>query len=165
MRVRSVAFSFALTIVLALGAASVAFVAGRQAADAPGAYERGAKEGERFGRTETYSVYRRGTPAYRAIYRRGADAGFDRGRRVGRALGRRHGRDATFAGFPGGWAIGSWYLINVAPGTDGGRYAIGGRVRVRKGAWYGVCARGARICTRGADRVRAAPAPRRVVPN
>lgn len=139
---RSLALSFGLAVIMAGAAATLGFVAGRQAADAPAAYDRGAREGERFGRTEAQSEYRRGKPAYRQIFRRGQRNGFARGRLAGSRDGRTAGRDATFAGFPGGWEIGRWYVINVAPGADGGKYAIGGRVPVKGGRWYGICTGG-----------------------
>jgi hypothetical protein len=167
MQIRSVAFSLLLTLVLAAGAGCLGFLAGRQTADGPGAYERGAREGERLARGQARAEFGQGGSAYAAILARGERRGFARGRRAGEAQGRRRGavaaRDATFAGFPGGWQIGAWYLVNVAPGTDGERYAIGGRLRALRGRLYSVCAGGQRVCAQpltepGARETARAPA-------
>lgn len=167
MRIQSVAFSLFITLALAAGAAGLAFVAGRQAADGPSWYERGAAEGERLGRSEALADYAPGGTAYNVIFNRGLRRGYVRGRREGRVLGQQRGRaaatDAPFAGFPGGWSIGSWYMVNIAPGQDGARYAIGGRTLADEDSWYGVCAGGQRICVRSSLSRRVARARARVI--
>jgi hypothetical protein len=168
--IQSVAFSLFITLALAAAAGGLAFVAGRQTADGPAQFDRGAAEGERLGRSLVRADYAPGASAYNEIFNRGLRRGYVRGRREGRLLGQQRGRaaahDAPFAGFPGGWSIGSWYLINIAPGQKGARYAIGGRTLARPDAWYGVCAGGARICVRASltRRVSRARATARVVP-
>ena len=165
---RSVAFSLFITLALAAAAAGLAFVAGRQAADGPSWYERGAAEGERLGRSQARADFAPGESAYNVIFNRGLRRGYVRGRHEGRVLGQQRGRaaasDAPFEGFPGGWDIGSWYVVNIAPGQDGARYAIGGRTLASPGSWYGVCAAGQRICVRSALTRRVARARARVVP-
>ena len=151
MRIQSVAFSLTITLVLALAAASLAFVGGRHAADPEGRYEQGYDEGERAGRAQSRSEFVAGTDAYEAIFARGRAegvvAGRRQGRRAGTELGRTAARDSAFAGFPTPWQIGGWYLVNIRPGDDGARYAIGTRRPVRPGTWYRVC-QGASICRR-----------------
>jgi hypothetical protein len=151
MRVQSVAFSLAITLCLALAAAGLAYVGGRAAANPEGRYEAGVREGEHLGRAQARTDYAPGTDAYRAIF----DEGRTRGRTEGRAQGRRDGartartsaRDDVFDGFPGGWEIGSWYLVNIRPGDDGARYGIGARLEVKPRSWYGLC-RGVHVCRR-----------------
>ena len=145
MRIQSVAFSLTITLCLALGAAGLAFVAGRAAADPEGRFEQGVAEGERLGRAQGRADFAHGTDAYQAIFDRGRERGVAigqaRGRREGVRTARTAGREEAFAGFTGGWAIGSWYLVNIRPGDDGARYAIGTRIAVRPRTWYGVCRR------------------------
>jgi hypothetical protein len=149
MRIQSVAFSLTVTLVLALAASGLAFVGGRHAADPVGQYERGVEEGERSGRAQLRSEYVEGTDAYQAIYARGRAegvvAGRRQGRRAGTRLGRTAARDSAFEGFPTPWQIGGWYLVNIRPGDDGARYAIGTRRPVRPGTWYRLCL-GSSIC-------------------
>lgn len=151
MRVQSVAFSLTITLCLALAAAGLAYVAGQAAADPEGRYEQGVEEGERLGATRARADFTPGTDAYRAIF----DKGRASGERLGRATGRRDAarraetlvRDRAFGDFEGGWSIGRWYLVNIRPGDDGARYAIGARVPLEGRTWYRVC-RDARICSR-----------------
>src|SRR5688572_22215964 len=112
---RAALFSMTITVVLAAGAAGVAFLAGRSLADVPAAYERGVADGERYGRAQGRAEFERG--AKRAtILAEGRRRGFEEGRRAGVAEGARRGRlrgrRAAFAGFDGGWDIGRWYLVN-----------------------------------------------------
>jgi hypothetical protein len=149
--VRSVLFSLFLTLALAGGAAGLAFVAGRTTADAPGHFERGVQEGERLARAEARARFAPGSEAYAAVLERGRRAGVAEGRRAGRAegarRGRRTGRAAAFAGFRGGWDVGGWYLVAIAPAGDtGGDLGISARVRVRRGVQYGLCPGRSRIC-------------------
>ena len=143
MRVQSVAFSLTITLCLALAAAGLAFVAGRQAADPEGRYEQGVEEGERIGRTQARAEVAPGTDAYLAIFDRGRARGFRDGRTKGRLLGRRlattAARDEVFRRFGGRWEIGAWYLVNLRPGDDGARYAIGARIPVRPKTSYRLC--------------------------
>ena len=148
---RSVLFSLFLTLALAGAAAGLAFVAGRASADAPGQFERGVEEGERVGAAAARAGFRPGSDAYRIAEDRGRRAGFAAGRRQGRAegarSGRRRGRTAAFAGFRGGWEIGRWYLVAIAPaGETGGELGFSARVPVRRGVQYGLCPRAERIC-------------------
>lgn len=151
MRIQSVAFSLIITLVLALAAASLAFVGGRHVADPEGRYEVGYDEGERAGRAQMRAEFVPGSDAYEAIFQRGRAeglvAGRRQGRRAGAELGRTAARDSAFEGFPTPWRIGEWYLVNIRPGDDGARYAIGTRRPVRQGTWYRVC-EGASICRR-----------------
>ena len=145
MRVQSVAFSLTITLCLALATGCFAFVAGREAADADGRYDKGVQEGERVGRTQARADFSPGSDAYLAVLdegrRRGFAAGRAAGRRDGAKAGRVAGRRDAFANFEGGWEIGDWYLVNIRPGDDGAKYAIGARVPVRSDSWYGVCRR------------------------
>jgi hypothetical protein len=160
--VRSILFSLFLTLVLAGGAAGLAFVAGRSTADAPGHFERGVEEGERVARATARAGFAPGSAAYRAAVERGRRAGFTEGRRTGRAegarRGRSRGRSAAFAGFRGGWEVGRWYVVAIAPaGEAGGEVGISARVPVRRGVQYGLCPGRSRICetpARGATRTR-----------
>ena len=149
MRVQSVAFSLTITLVLALAASGLAFVAGRAAADPEGRYEQGVEEGERLGRLQARADYAPSADGYRAIFDRGRIVGERKGRAADRSASLRRaeaaGRDRAFGDFPNGWSIGSWYLVNIRPGDDGARYAIGGRVVVRAGSEYRIC-RGVHIC-------------------
>jgi hypothetical protein len=149
MRVQSVLFSLTITLCLALAASGLAFVAGRQAADPEGRYERGFAEGERIGRAAVQTEFAPGTDAYRAIYDRGRSEGFRDGRARGRRDGERvaltTGREDVFGGFKGGWSIGDWYLVNIRPGDDGAEYGIGARVEMRRDTRYWVCG-GVHIC-------------------
>ena len=151
--VRSVLFSLFLTLALAGAASGLAFVAGRTSADPAGQFERGVDEGERLGAAAAQAGFQPGSAAYRAAEERGRRAGFAAGRRQGRAegvrSGRRRGRTAAFAGFRGGWEIGRWYLVAIAPAGDtGGDIGISARVAVRRGVQYGLCPRVSRICER-----------------
>jgi len=151
---RSVAFSLIVTLSLAAAAAGVAFLAGRSFADAPGSFERGVQEGERLGQARMRAEFARGSDAYEAVFARGRRSGFAEGRRRGRAegaaRGRRSGRASAFAGFDGGWDVGTWYLISLRPAGDGSDLAIGSRVALRRGEWYGLCGgRVAQVCHRG----------------
>ena len=119
MRVQSVAFSLTITLCLALAAAGLAFVAGRQAAEPETRYEHGVEEGERVGRRE--------------------------GRRAGARQFETVGRNRVFDDFTGGWDVGRWYLVNIGPGQDGARYAINARVKVSQRTSYRVC-RDVQIC-------------------
>ena len=145
MRVQSVAFSLTITLFLALAAAGLAFVAGRAAADPEGRYEHGVQEGQRMGRTEARAEFAPRSDAYRAIFDKGRAEGMRVGRREGRRAGAREfetaGRNDVFDRFDGGWTIGSWYMVNIRPGDDGARYAIGARVPVRPGSTYRICRR------------------------
>ena len=67
--------------------------------------------------------------------------------------GRRRGRSAAFAGFRGGWEVGRWYIVAIAPaGEAGGEVGISARVPVRRGVQYGLCAGRSRICETRAGR-------------
>ena len=151
MRIQSVLFSFTITISLALAVGCFAFVAGRQAANPDGRYEKGVEEGERAGRAQARAEFAPGSDAYRTVLDRGRRSGFAEGIRAGRRdgtrLGRVAGRQDAFANFEGGWEIGQWYLVNIRPGDDGARYAIGARVPVKRRSWYSVC-RDVHICRR-----------------
>ena len=151
MRVQSVAFSLTITLCLALAAAGLAFVAGRAAADPEGRYEEGVEQGERLGRTQARGEFAPGSDGYRAILDRGRATGMRLGRREGRRIGARTaetaGRNRVFDDFAGGWEVGRWYLVNIRPGQDGARYAIGARVEVRQGADYRICRR-VHVCRR-----------------
>jgi hypothetical protein len=146
-------FSLVLVVSLSLAAAGIAFIGGKAAADPQGAFERGVDAGERFGRAQTQTAFAPGEEAYESILARGREEGAAEGRRAGRVegvrAGRRDGRRDAFGRFPGGWEVGRWYLVNVAPGRDGARYGIGARVIVDGGRWYAQC-RGRSICQRRA---------------
>ena len=147
-------FSLFLVVSLSLSAAGIAFVGGKAAADPQGAFERGVHAGERFGRAQAQTAFAPGEEAYETILARGREQGAAEGRRAGRVegvrAGRRDGRRDAFGSFPGGWEVGRWYLVNVAPGRDGARYGVGARVIVDGGRWYSEC-RGRSICQRGAE--------------
>jgi hypothetical protein len=149
MRVQSVAFSLTVTLCLAFAAAGLAYVAGQAAADPEGRYEQGVDDGERLGATRARTDYAPGSDGYRAIFDRGRMSGERTGRRIGRRDGARRAekavRDRAFGRFDGGWEIGRWYLVNIRPGDDGARYAIGARVAVNRRDWYRVC-RGVHVC-------------------
>ncbi len=151
MRVQSVAFSLTITLCLALAAAGLAYVAGQTAADPDGRYEQGVAEGERLGATRARSQFAPGSDGYLAIFDRGRSTGERRGRAAGRREAARRAeaavRDRAFGGFPGGWEIGRWYLVNIRPGDGGARYAIGARMRMDARGWYRVC-RGTQVCRR-----------------
>jgi hypothetical protein len=151
MRVQSVAFSLTITLCLALAAAGLAFVGGRAAADPEGRYEQGVEEGERTGRAQARAEVAPGSDAYLAIFDRGHARGLRDGRAEGRRAGRRlattAARDEVFRRFGGRWEIGDWYLVNLRPGDDGARYAIGARIHVRPGSWYRLCQK-THICRR-----------------
>ena len=157
MRVQSVAFSLTITLCLAFAAAGLAYVAGQAAADPEGRYEQGVEEGERLGVTRARGDYAPGSDGYRAIFDRGRAAGERIGRRAGRRDAARRAektvRDRAFGDFDGGWTIGRWYLVNIRPGDDGARYAIGARVVLNDRDSYRVC-RGAQICRRSVKRSR-----------
>lgn len=148
---QSVAFSLTITLCLALAAAGLAFVAGHAAADPEGRYERGVEEGERIGRNQARADVAPGTDAYLAIFDRGRARGVRDGRAEGRRTGRRlattAARDEVFRRFGRPWEIGDWYLINLRPGDNGARYAIGARIHVKPGTSYRICKK-SYICRR-----------------
>ena len=145
---RAILFSLFVSVTLAAAAGFVGVLAGRTLADAPGEYERGVDEGERLGRAQARAAFRSGDPDYDAAVAKAREAGYAEGRRVGASIGaargRRRGRASAFAGFD--WGIGRWYLVNIAP--DGDQVRIGTRVPLRRGEWYGACAKPSGLCRR-----------------
>jgi hypothetical protein len=144
--VRRALVSTLLIVVLAFAAAGVAFLAGRLSADTPASYERGVD----VGRAQTEAEYARGSTRFAQILTEGRQDGIAEGRRQGRAEGARKGRStgrtAVFAGFEGGWQVGRWYLVNIAPADEGEGVGIGARITLRKAQWYGLCARPSGLC-------------------
>ena len=136
----SALFSLTLVVSLSLATAGLAFLAGKVTADPQGRYEQGVADGERYGRVQAASTFAPGEESYEAVLARGRDQGRASGRRAGRVEGLRRGRQAgrrdAFGHFPGGWSVGSWYLVNVAPGRDGAPFGIGARIPVHTGRWY-----------------------------
>lgn len=149
---RSTAFPLLLVLVLAASAAGIAFIGGRTVADAPGSYERGVRDGIESGREQARADFAPGTAAYRAVLARGRREGRVEGRAEGRSEGARRGsargRAAAFGRFPGGWDIGRWYMINVAPTGERGEPGVGARVLVRRGRWYRLCGGRTGVCER-----------------
>ena len=154
---RAAAFTFFLILALAGAAASLAFLGGRAAADAPGAFERGVEEGERLGRARARAEFAPGAAGYRAVLERGRRSGFEDGRRAGRVegvrRGRARGRAAVFGGFRAGWDVRRWYVVSLAPTGQGIR--ISSRVALERGAWYGLCSGRTGLCRRGDEPRRA----------
>jgi hypothetical protein len=146
---RSTLLTLVLTLLLAGAASTVAFLAGRATADAPGEYERGVTDGERLGRTAALADLEPGTDAYEKVTKpsrkRAYAAGFRDGKSEGRANGAQTARTAAFAGFDGGWEVGDWYLVNIAP-RDDAQIGIGARIELRKDTWYGTCAKPSGLC-------------------
>jgi hypothetical protein len=149
---RAIFFSLLVTIVLALAAGMVGVLAGRTLADAPGEYERGVDEGERLGRIQAEAGFRPGNARFDRAVRTARESGMSEGRKAGAQLGaaraRRKEREEIFAGFRGGWEVGEWYLVNIAPGGDGTQVSIGSRIVLRKNTWYGLCDRPTGLCRR-----------------
>jgi hypothetical protein len=150
---RATFFTLLLVVTMAAGAGLVGVLAGRTLADAPGEFERGVRAGEQRGRTAAQRAFKAGDPAYDAAVRRAHRAGYAEGRRTGRRLGaergRRTGTAAAFAGFDGGWDVGRWYVVAMAPGgRDGTDLRIARRVPVARGRWYGLCAQTVGLCQR-----------------
>ena len=147
---RPVLFTMFVCVVLAAGAAGVAYLAGRSLADAPAAYERGVDEGERRGRAQAREEFARGGEGYTALVAQGRRLGFAEGRRrgvdEGAQKGRARGQQAVFSGFD--WDVGRWYLVNMAPGRNGADVSIGSRVELRRERWYGLCAEPSGLCRR-----------------
>jgi hypothetical protein len=155
---RATLFSLFLTIVIAAGAGLVGVLTGRELADGPGEYRRGVDEGERLGRVQGRAAFAPGDERYDAVVRRARTAGYEEGRRkgvqAGAERGRRRGRAAVFAGFDGGWDVGKWYLVDIAPGSNSSDVRIGGRVALRAGRWYGLCERPTGLCQRVSRRTQ-----------
>ena len=151
---RAILFSLLITVVLAAGAGFVGVLAGRILADAPGEYDRGVREGERFGRTQARAAFKAGDPAYDAAIAKVRSAAYAEGRREGATVGiergRRKGLQSAFAGFD--WDVGRWYLVNIAP--DGAELRIGSRVPLQRGQWYGSCDKPSGLCRRNTDTTR-----------
>ena len=149
---RAIFFSLFLTIVLALAAGMVGVLAGRSLADAPGEFQRGVDEGERLGMVQAQAAFGPGNARYDKAVRTARESGVTEGRKVGAQLGaaraRRKTREEIFAGFRGGWEVGEWYLVNIAPGGDGTQVTIGSRIVLRDNTWYGLCERPTGLCRR-----------------
>ena len=143
---RPAIFTTYLMVAFAVVVATVAFFVGRTAADAPGAFQRGVEAGEDRVRAQRTTAVATDSGSVAQARREGFDEGRRRGRAEGAAEGRTRGRAAVFAGFDGGWDVGSWYLINVAP--KGGDLRIGSRVELRRDRWYGVCDKPGGLCRR-----------------
>jgi hypothetical protein len=93
-------------------------------------YGEGLRDGRRDARTSAERKYRKGSPAYDRIFRRGFATGGER----------------ALSGH-GSWRPGSFYIVSVARGKEGVGYAISSRLGpLGPGERYGLCARGARIC-------------------
>jgi len=127
----------AVSMAVAVGAAG--FVAGRGTADVDGAFDQGWAAGEASARDAANARYGEGGAGREAIrraaYDRGRVAGYRLGRREGLATGRRQGirkgEQSVFAGFEGGWQVGSWYAIRIAHGEGVSGYAISSRIPLR----------------------------------
>jgi len=145
VRMRSMLTTLALTLLLAGAAATVAFLAGRAAADAPAAYERGVSDGERLGRAAARADLKPGTPAYERLTKPLRKRAYAAGFKDGRARAPR--RASALAGFDGGWQVGDWYLVNIAP-RDDAAIGIGARIVLRPNTWYGTCAKPSGLCRR-----------------
>lgn len=140
--------TLALTVLLAGAASTVAFLAGRAAADAAGEYERGVTDGERLGKRAALAGLAPGTPAYERLTKPSRKRAYAAGFRDGRSRGAAGTpRTSVFAGFDGGWEIGAWYLVNIAP-RDDGQVGIGARIVPRANTWYGTCAKPSGLCRR-----------------
>ena len=150
---RAILFSLLVTVSLASAAGFVGVLAGRTLADAPGEYDRGVDDGERLGRAQARAAFRPGDADYEAAVSLAREQGYTAGRKAGAsagaARGRARGRAAVFEGFD--WDIGRWYLVNIAP--DGDEVRIGARVPLRRGEWYGSCAKPSGLCRRAGPTV------------
>ena len=157
---RSTLLTLALTLLLAGAASTVAFLAGRAAADAPGEYERGVTHGERLGKVAAKADLKPGTDAYDALTKpsrsRAYAAGFRDGRARGATRTAQRTRTIAFAGFKGGWTVGEWYLVNIAP-RDGDEIGIAARIDLQRNTWYGLCAEPTGLCRRMATTRTARP--------
>lgn len=151
---RAVLFSLLVTIILAAAAGFVGVLAGRTLADAPGAYERGVRDGERLGRAQARAEFKPGNAGYDEAVASARQAGYAAGRHEGATVGvergRRKGLQSAFAGFD--WDVGRWYLVNIAP--EGADVRIGSRVRLQRGQWYGTCDEPSGLCRRTSDTTR-----------
>ena len=127
----------AVSMAVVVGAAG--FVAGRGTANVDGAFDQGWVAGEASARKAANSRYGEGGAGREAIRReafaRGRSAGERRGRRKGFAVGRREGirigERAIFAGFEGGWRVGTWYAVRIAHGEGARGYSIAERLPLR----------------------------------
>lgn len=105
-------------------------------------------------------------PGVSADYFAGLRAGEAQGLRAGRALqfgatlpansrapvrnafdaGYVAGANDAFAGYDGGWALGTPYIVVLEKGEDGIAYRIGRRVPLMPGTAYFLCADGKGLC-------------------
>ena len=147
---RSALFSLTVTVLLAAGAALLGLLAGRTLADAPGAYDRGLRDGAKQARVALRAEQARESADFAHVIQERLRADAARARRRGIAAGVRRGEDrarrAFVAGFPG-WQPGRCYLVRAA-GPTSGEAAFGARVPVAAGRWYGLCDRPSGVCSR-----------------
>jgi hypothetical protein len=124
----------AVSMAVAVGAGG--YVAGRGTADVDGAFDDGWAAGEASARQAVNSRWGEGGAGRREIarnaYARGRADGMRAGRRRGFAAGRRAGirvgEQAIFAGFDGGWRVGSWYAVRIGHGEGKRGYSIPSRI-------------------------------------
>ena len=120
-------------------------------------YATGERNGINTGREQVRARFRPGGKGYRQIYNTGKDAGraegFRTGNQQGYSEGSKAGENSAFEGYPGGWSIGRWYIIQIAAGSDVGsdaKYAIPSRVGpMEYGKIYDLCDDGDGICGNG----------------
>jgi hypothetical protein len=144
--VRSALFSLTITVVLAAGAAMFGYLAGRTLADAPGAYDRGLRDGAKQARVALRAEHAREADALAHDVQQRLRADAARARRRGVAAGVRRGeeraRRALLASFPD-WQPGRWYLVRAAGDTG-----FGASVPVAAGRTYGLCDEPPGLCSR-----------------
>jgi len=153
----------ALALLVVAAVAVAAYLLGRSAANARGAYDRGYARG----RAATAREFARGTPRYQTIYNSGFRAGhaagltagrrqgeragaekgdklgLQRGRRIGQLTGERQGivsgADAALGGFAD-WQVGDYYIVKLAQGAQGVRFRIDVRKLMETDRRYAICA-------------------------
>ncbi|QWZ09940.1 hypothetical protein KRR39_09535 [Nocardioides panacis] len=146
VRIRTIA----RLVVLAALVAGAGILVGRATVDTHDAHQRGYRAG-------LYDGYFDGLPVGEA-----------QGRREGRALqagsslpapdrhvatdafsaGYAAGADDVFAGYDGGWALSTPYVVTVRRGLGGITYRIASRAPVESGVSYFLCPTGHRLCQR-----------------
>jgi hypothetical protein len=152
IRIPKRALAVAVGLLLVAGAAAAGYFGGYAAADRDGALEHGKvlgraagyAEGKLEGHKSGYAAGHRdaaldyvpGTSAYKRIFNKGRKAGLA----DGRADGYTAGSADAFAGFDGGWEIGSWYMVHFGQPVGSERYRINWRVPMDTGKSYNVCA-------------------------
>lgn len=123
----------------------------------------GQDRGEKKGKDSVKSEYVMGAPKYEAIYNTGKSAGLAAGTIQGKTQGLKSGKrkgekegkvvgydqgnkvgsvqgaNDAFDGFPGGWQVGSYYIVQIGAGSHDVNYVISNRKPMAPNVKYKLC--------------------------